>query len=591
MNSLTTFAALIGAAVLLVPLFKRAKLGTVLGYLATGVLVGPFGFNQVSDPESLLHTAELGIVLLLFVIGLELQPSRLWALRRQVFGLGALQMIGCGLAIGIVAAWGFGLSVKASLLIGWTLALSSTALVLPTLAERKELTTQYGRESFAVLLFQDLSVIPLLALIPLLDVGLPKAGTAPVVGLAVLAVVVLVGRKLLHWLFVYVARFGSRELFTAAALLCALGLASLMAAVGLSMSLGAFVAGVLLADSEFRHELEATIDPFKGLLLGLFFMAVGMNIDLDLLATMPARVIGMALGLIAIKLAVLWVLRLLAPDGASTARPLALALAQGGEFAFVVTSMVEQGRLVPGRLAEQMTLAVAISMALAPLLFLANDWLARRDAKKPARPYDALPTDPAPVVIAGFGRVGQVVGRVLMKQGIRFTAVDSDPDQVETVRRFGMKVFYGDTAHLALLESAQLAAAKVFVLAIDDVEHSLQVAELVRRHYPKVSIVARARNRFHAYRLIDLGVTVQVRETLLSSVEMGREVLDALGVPDEDIARTVARFLDNDRMLLARQQAVYHDEQQLIQTSKEAREELASILDVERRQEKRQKPD
>ncbi|MCX9157741.1 monovalent cation:proton antiporter-2 (CPA2) family protein [Niveibacterium sp. 24ML] len=591
MNSLTTFAALIGAAVLLVPLFKRAKLGTVLGYLATGVLVGPFGFNQVSDPESLLHTAELGIVLLLFVIGLELQPSRLWALRRQVFGLGGLQMVGCGVAIGLVAAWGFGLSVKASLLIGWTLALSSTALVLPTLAERKELTTQYGRESFAVLLFQDLSVIPLLALIPLLDVGLPKAGRAPLVGLAVLLVVVLVGRKLLHWLFVYVARFGSRELFTAAALLCALGLASLMAAVGLSMSLGAFVAGVLLADSEFRHELEATIDPFKGLLLGLFFMAVGMNIDLDLLATMPARVIGMALGLIAIKLAVLWVLRLLAPDGASTARPLALALAQGGEFAFVVTSMVEQGRLVPGRLAEQMTLAVAISMALAPLLFLANDWFARREAKKPARPYDELPTDPAPVVIAGFGRVGQVVGRVLMKQGIRFTAVDSDPDQVETVRRFGMKVFYGDTAHLALLESAQLSAAKVFVLAIDDVEHSLQVAELVRRHYPKVAIVARARNRFHAYRLIDLGVTVQVRETLLSSVEMGREVLDALGVPDEDIAKTVARFLDNDRMLLARQQAVYHDEQQLIQTSKEAREELASILDVERRQDKREKPE
>ncbi|GAA5178128.1 monovalent cation:proton antiporter-2 (CPA2) family protein [Niveibacterium umoris] len=586
MTSLTTFAALIAAAVLLVPLFKRARLGTVLGYLVAGVLVGPFGLNLVGDPESLLHTAELGIVLLLFVIGLELQPSRLWALRRQVFGLGALQLIGCGTVIGTVVAVGFGLSIKAGVLLGWTLALSSTALVLPTLAERKELTSQYGRESFAILLFQDLSVIPLLALIPLLDVGLPKAGRNPLMGLLVLLVVVLVGRRVLHWVFVYVARFGSRELFTAAALLCALGLASLMEAVGLSMSMGAFVAGVLLADSEFRHELEATIDPFKGLLLGLFFMAVGMNANLDLLGTMPVRVISFALGLLALKASVLWVLRRIAPDGIDSARPLAFALAQGGEFAFVVFSMVEQGRLVPIRVADQMTLAVALSMAFAPLLFIANDWLAKRDAKRPARDYDPMPTDPPTVVIAGFGRVGQVIGRLLMKQGIRFTAVDNDPEQIETVRRFGMQVYYGDAAHLALLESAQVGSAKVFVLAIDDVERSLQVAELVRRHFPKLAIVARARNRFHAYRLIDLGVTVQVRETLLSSIEIGRGVLENLGLDENEIAKTVARFVEADRMLLSRQQAVYHDEQQLIQTSKEARAELASILDLERKQAK-----
>ncbi len=584
MTSLTTFAALIAAAVILVPLFKRAKLGTVLGYLAAGVLVGPFGFNRVGDPESLLHTAELGIVLLLFVIGLELQPSRLWALRRQVFGLGALQMVGCGAVIGAGLTIGLGLSVKAGILLGWTLALSSTALVLPTLAERKELMTQYGRESFAILLFQDLSVIPLLALIPLLDVGLPKAGRNPLMGLVVLLGIVLIGRRVLHWMFVYVARFGSRELFTGAALLCALGLASLMEAVGLSMSLGAFVAGVLLADSEFRHELEATIDPFKGLLLGLFFMAVGMNANLDLLGSMPVRILSLAIGLLATKTAVLWLLRRLAPDGAGSARPLAFALAQGGEFAFVVFSMVEQGRLVPGRIADQLTLAVALSMALAPLLFLANDWLGRREAKRPVRAFDTLPTDPPTVVIAGFGRVGQVVGRVLMKQGVRFTAVDNDPEQIETVRRFGMQVYYGDAAHLALLESAQVGSAKVFVLAIDDVERSLQVAELVRRHYPKLAIIARARNRFHAYRLIDLGVTLQVRETLLSSIEIGRGVLGSLGVSEAEIAQTVARFIEADNRLLARQQAVYHDEQQLIQTSKEARAELAAILDLERKQ-------
>lgn len=584
MTSLTTFAALIAAAVILVPLFKRAKLGTVLGYLMAGVAVGPFGLNRVGDPESLLHTAELGVVLLLFVIGLELQPSRLWALRRQVFGLGALQLIGCGTVIGIATAVGFGLSVKAGIVLGWTLALSSTALVLPTLAERKELTTQYGRESFAILLFQDLSVIPLLALIPLLDLGLPKAGRNPLLGLAVLIAVVIVGRRALHWLFVYVARFGSRELFTAAALLCALGLASLMQAVGLSMSLGAFVAGVLLADSEFRHELEATIDPFKGLLLGLFFMAVGMNADLSLLGELPVRIVGFALGLLAVKAGVLWLLRRFAPDGADSARPLAFALAQGGEFAFVVFSMVEQGRLVPGRVADQMTLAVALSMAFSPLLFLANDWLARREAKRPARAFDPLPTDPAPVVIAGFGRVGQVVGRMLMMQGIRFIAVDSDAEQIETVRRFGMQVYYGDVGHLALLESAQVGSAKVFVLAIDDVERSLQVAELVRRHYPKLTIVARARNRFHAYRLLDLGVTLQQREALLSSIQIGREVLNGLGVEAADITRTVERFVEHDEKLLARQRAVYHDEQQLIQTSREARAELASILEQSRGQ-------
>jgi monovalent cation:proton antiporter-2 (CPA2) family protein len=580
MNSLTSVAALLAAAVLIVPLFRRAGLGTVLGYLATGVLIGRFGTGLIDDPEELLHLAEIGIVLLLFVIGLELQPSRLWALRRQVFGLGLLQLVGCGATIAGVAM-ALGASPLSAFVIGWTLALSSTALVLPTLAERKELTTRYGRESFAILLFQDLSVIVLLAILPLLGVGSAKAGQRPYVGLLVLVAVALVGRTVLGWLFRYVARFGSREVFTAAALLCALGLALLMQAAGLSMSLGAFVAGVLLADSEFRHELEASIAPFETLLLGLFFIAVGLSIDLGLLVRAPLHVLGITVGLLALKVAVLYLLRRAFAGGADTARPLAFALAQGGEFAFVVFTMLEQGALVPQGLLDELNLAVALSMAFAPLFFLANDRLARMASGKQERVFDEIADDANAVVIAGFGRVGQVVARLLLARGLPFTALDSDAAQVETVRRFGMKVYYGDASQLALLHAAKVDKARVFVLAIDDVEASLRTAELVRRHFPHVKLVARARNRFHAYRLLDLGVDVQFRETLRSSIDMGSAVLGELGLGTPEIEGMVARFVEHDQRLLLRQHAVWHDEQALVQTSKDARAELVSIFEEE----------
>ncbi len=578
MNPFTTIAILLGLTVLFVPLFKRAGLGSVLGYLAAGVLIGPSGLALVDDPESLLHTAEIGVVLLLFVIGLELQPSRLWALRRQVFGLGFLQLAGVG------AALASGIAGKVAVVLGWTLALSSTALVLPTLAERRELTSRYGRESFAILLFQDLSVIVLLAILPLLGVAGARAGVRPYVGLAVLVIVILVGRKLLAWLFAYVARFGNREVFTAAALFVALGLALLMEAAGLSRSLGAFVAGVLLADSEFRHELEAAIAPFETLLLGLFFIAVGMAIDLSLLFAEPVRVFGYAIGLLVLKIASLFLLRRFLPHGRDVARPLALVLAQGGEFAFVVFALLDDGHLVPSRMLDELTLAVALSMGLAPLLFVLNDVLTRRArARIPKRPFDTLPeqTD-APVVIAGFGRVGQLIGRLLLAQKVRFTALDIDPTQVELVRRFGTQVYYGDASHLDLLRAAGLAKAKIFVLAIDDVEASLKTAELVRRHFAHVRILARARNRFHAYRLLDLGVEEPLRETLLSTIELGRRTLAGIGQRDDEIDRVVRRFAEHDAALLRRQHAVYHDDQHLMQTTQEARAELASILDQDR---------
>ena len=583
MQSLTTFAALLLASVLFVPLFKRAGLGTVLGYLAVGMLIGPFGVKLVRDPDNLLHTAELGVVLLLFVIGLELKPSRLWALRRPVFGLGALQLFGVAAALAGAGRYLLGLSLPAASVVGIILALSSTAFVLPTLAERRELSTRYGREAFAILLFQDLSVIPLLALIPLFGTGRSTALTHPAVGLGLLLVVAVVGRPLLDNLFRYVARVNSREMFTAAALVTVLGLALMMQAGGLSMSLGAFVAGVLLADSEFRHELEASIAPFQGLLLGLFFMAVGMSTNLGLLVQFPMQILGLTAGLIFVKVVVLYVLRRLMGGVPGEARMLALALAQGGEFAFVLFDAAQSFKVLGEVQADKLTLVVALSMAASPLLLLIGDRLARAERnRQPVRAFDEIPDESSEVVIAGFGRVGQIIGRLLLARGVSFTALDADAGQVDTVRRFGLKVFYGDAAHLDLLHAAQLGQAKVFVLAIDDVEASLRTAELVRKHFPHVQIVARARNRFHASRLMDLGIERQIREPLPSSLEMARWTLELLHEPPALAEQMVNRLARHDAAVLARQQAISHDESKLIQSSLEAREELVQILEEAR---------
>jgi voltage-gated potassium channel Kch len=392
----------------------------------------------------------------------------------------------------------------------------------------------------------------------------------------------VVGRPLLDFLFRYVARVNSREMFTAAALATVLGLALLMQAGGLSMSLGAFVAGVLLADSEFRHELEAAIAPFQGLLLGLFFVAVGMSTNLSLLVRFPLQILGLTLGLIAIKGAVLYLLRRLVGGARTESRQLALALAQGGEFAFVLFDAAESFKVLGEIQADKLTLVVALSMALSPLLLILADRIARAAQAAAPKPYDEMPSEASEVVIAGFGRVGQIVGRLLLARGTRFTALDVDAGQVETVRRFGLKVFYGDAAHLDLLHAAQLEQARVFVLAIDDVEASLRTAELVRKHFPHVHIVARARNRFHATRLMDLGIEHQIREALPSSLEMARWTLELLDEPPALVEQMVSRFAHHDADVLARQQAIGHDEQKMIQSSLEARAELVQILEEAR---------
>jgi len=571
------------AAVLLVPLCSRLALGAVLGYLIAGVLIGPAELGLVSDVDGIMHVSEFGVVLLLFVIGLELQPARLWVLRHQVFGLGLAQVLLTGLVLAGLALW-FGLSWQAALVTGLGLAMSSTAFVLQSLAEKGQLPTRHGREAFAILLFQDLAVIPLLALLPLLagngGNALPGWQSA-LRALLIVAATIVASRTLLRPLFRSVIRFGGREIFTAMALLVVIAMAMLMESLGLSMSLGAFLAGVLLADSEYRHELEAAIGPFKGLFLGLFFMAVGMSTNVGLLLSQPGTVLGLVLLLIAVKALVLYCLRRLRGVPAQSSRKLALVLAQGGEFAFVLFAMAQSSRIFNEGQADLLTVVVTVSMLVSPLLLLFEDKLLSRWLdREPPPEYDAIDEPATPVVIAGYGRFGQVVSRILNSRRIAFTALDNDPETVDVVRRFGNKVYYGDSAHLDLLYAAKVGEAKLFVLAVEDVEKSIKTAEMVRRHFPNLPIYARARNRFHAYKLMDLGVRQVVRETLYSSMELSRGVLTELGLDASEVERTVAGFRAFDNKLLLQQHAFYQDEARMIQTSKQVSDELMGLFEA-----------
>jgi glutathione-regulated potassium-efflux system ancillary protein KefC/glutathione-regulated potassium-efflux system protein KefB len=583
---LAEVAVFLAAAVVAVPLFRRLGLGAVLGYLVAGVVVGPWGLRLITDVTSIRQFAEFGVVLLLFVMGLQLQPARLWVLRRSVFGLGSAQ-VGATAALIAGAALALGVSWQAACVIGFGLAMSSTAFVLQVLAERNQLTARFGRSSFAILLFQDLAVIPLLAIIPLLG----PAGSATRTGgnallsgaiaLSVIVAVVVAGRLLLRPVLQVIARTRIQEIFTAAALLVVIGVALLMSGVGLSMSLGAFLAGVLLADSEFRHELEANIEPFKGLLLGLFFISVGMSVDLGLIASRPGLVIAGVVGLMLVKALVLYAVGRAANHDAGSARSLAATLAQGGEFAFVLFNLAAANGVMERELVGLLVVIVSLSMAATPLALALNDALARRlHRSAPAPAFDDIQAnEDSSVIIAGFGRVGQIVARILLVRGIGFTALDISTEQVETVRKFGRTVYFGDASRLDLLIAARAENARLFVLAIDDVEASIRTAETVHRHFPHLRILARARNRFHAYRLMDLGVELIERETLLGSLNLARGVLQELGVPVQETERTIERFRMHDAQTLQRQHAVYHDERQLIQTSREAAAELQGLFE------------
>ncbi len=573
------------AAVIAVPVFRRFGLGAVLGYLAAGVALGPFGLAFVRDVEPVLTASEIGVVMMLFVIGLELSPSRLLVMRKPVFGAGGMQVLACGLALGLLAA-AAGLGWKAALVVGLALALSSTAVGLQMLSERRELGTRHGRIAFAILLFQDLAVIPLLAAIPLLgqaavpDVGLPWMAVAKAIG--GIALVVVGGRVLLGHVFRAVARTRMPEVFTGAALLVVLGSAWILQQVGLSPGLGAFLAGVLLADSEFRHELEAQIDPFKGLLLGLFFMAVGMSIDLQRALAEPALLLGLVATLMAVKFALVFAVgRSAGGLGGQDALQLAGFLALGGEFAFVIFAESVRAGLIDPLLRDRLVAAVGVSMALTPLLVIAiSRALKARPVEAPKREFDHIPDGHPEVLIAGFGRFGQIVARLLAAQKVPFIAIEHSAEQVDFVRRFGNPVYYGDPARAELLRSAGAAHVRLFVIAIDDVGDNIRTARIIRRLYPDARVFGRARDRRHAWQLMDLGVQA-VRETFHSSLQMGEQVLVALGLAPETAHERAQQFRRHDEQVLNTQYLVHDDEEALVQSARDARAELETLFEAD----------
>ncbi|MFM9969427.1 MAG: monovalent cation:proton antiporter-2 (CPA2) family protein [Burkholderiales bacterium] len=584
MHLLQQAAIFLLVAVLLVPLFQRARLGAVLGYLAAGMVIGPSGFGMGGELGTTMEIAEFGVVLLLFLIGLELEPRRLWVLRRPVFGLGGAQVLASALAIGLICL-PLGLDWRAALVAGLALSLSSTALVLSSLAERGQLTARHGREAFAVLLFQDLAVIPMLALLPLLAAQQSESAggwLAAAKGVGAIVTVILASRIVIRPALKAIAQFGGREVFTAAALLLVVGAALLMHSIGLSMSLGAFLAGVLLADSEFRHELEADIQPFKGLLLGLFFMAVGMSANLSLFAEQPLTITVLALLLVAVKLAVVYPVARLMGAASVSAWRLAVALAQGGEFAFVLFAMAVTLGVLEAPQAQLLVLVVTLSLLAAPLLFFLQDRVIEPIIEARSAPaFDVIDEGANPVIIAGYGRVGQIVSRVLRMSGTAFTAIEANYQQVDFVRRYGGKVYYGDASRLELLEAAKAGQAKLFVLAIDDVEASVRTARVLRHHFPSLPIIARARNRVHVFRLRDLGVKNIFRDTLPASLDMARLSLLRLGTGVTAAERTVSLFRQSDEEQLDAQYAVQHDEAKLIQSSQEAAEQLRELFETD----------
>ncbi|KAA8700903.1 MULTISPECIES: monovalent cation:proton antiporter-2 (CPA2) family protein [Pseudomonas] len=592
-NLLQAAVVFLLAAVLTVPLAKHLKLGAVLGYLFAGVIIGPSVLGLVGNPQSVAQFSELGVVLLLFIIGLELSPKRLWVMRKAVFGVGLAQVLLTAMVMGAVALWAFGQSWNSAIVLGLGLALSSTAFGLQSLAERKELNSPHGRLAFAILLFQDIAAIPLIAMVPLLA-GSDHTTTAAQDlnhGLQVLgsiAVVIIGGRYLLRPVFRIVAKTGLREVSTATALLVVIGTAWLMELVGVSMALGAFLAGLLLADSEYRHELESQIEPFKGLLLGLFFISVGMGANIGLLFSTPFVVLGLTLLLIAIKLPLLYAVgQMVGELNRESAVRLGVVLAAGGEFAFVVFKIGRDQGLFAPHLYDVLVLTITLSMALTPLLLLLCPKLFRPKTKPVEVPeeYRAIESDAPRVVIAGMGRMGQIVARILRAQNISFIALDTSVETIELTRSFGgMPVFYGDPQRPEILHAAKVDQAEYFVIAMDDPEINIKTAELVRNLYPHMKIIARARNRQHVHRLVDLDAS-PVRETFYSSLEMSRRTLVGLGLSETQADARINRFKHHDLQLLTAQHAVYDDAAKVMQSAQESRAELARLFEMDRLEE------
>lgn len=679
MEFLTDAIYFLLAAIVAVPICKRLGLGSVLGYMLAGIVIGPLVLGLIEDAESVQHTAELGVVFLLYIIGLELKPSRLWTMRRSVFAVGGAQVLLTGVALSAIA-WLLGQAIGPGIVIGFALAMSSTAFALQMLSEREEMTTEHGRAAFGVLLFQDLAVIPLLAIVPLLSIGVGTStmaevaediGANPIVvetvtetvadtvddlageqldlaahgevlsldansldnhalvtddsyaatpithakadvdvhvqyaevgenalhiapvpqesllwkileALLVVLGVYVVGRYLLRYVLRYVAYTNNHELFTALSLLTVLGTALLMEQVGLSMALGGFMAGVLLADSEYRHQLEADIEPFKGLLLGLFFIATGMMLSLDPVVEQPLLMTALVLGLVSIKGFILYGIGRLSGMQGAAALALAATLCQGGEFAFVIfIQAVSSGSLQAG-VADLLIVVVTLSMVITPLLVMLLSAIQKRRARRAetqAIQPDLPEVQEVPqVIIAGFGRFGQITARILAGHKIAFTALEKSVEQVDYVKKFGNEVYYGDPGRIELLRAAHADEAKVLVIAVDNTDTALRIAVMARQHFPNLTVISRAKNRQHYYQLKELGVKIINRETFASALEVAASVLQQLGFSREDAAKTVQMFRDSDEARLEENFADWQDDEKMQAHARLAAIELQKLF-------------
>lgn len=584
---LTTSLVYLAAAVIAVPLARVLGLGSIIGYLAAGIAIGPWGLKLVTDAQTILSVAEFGVVLMLFLVGLELEPRRLWAMRRPIFGWGTAQVASCA-ALMAGVAMAFGVSWQLALAASLGLAMSSTAIGLAVLGERNAMPTNAGQGVLSVALFQDVAAIPILALLPFLAPQAAQAAGGGWLGaakaVAVIAALLLGGRLLLRPALRWIAGSKTPEIFTAASLLLVVATAALMHAVGLSMALGAFLAGVLLAESEYRRELETDLEPFKGLLLGLFFIAVGMSIDFAVVLAQPGLIAAVVLGFLLVKAVVLTVIARGMPIPLAERPVFVILLAQGGEFGFVVFQAAQQAGVIDGATSSLLVAAVAVSMLISPLaLVLADKWLLPRLAQQGASKLAEL-DEPQnqQVIVAGFGRYGQIVGRVLLANGIQPTVLDYDSEAVEGIRRFGLKVFYGDATRLDLLRKAGAAEARVLVVAIDDVEQSLALVDMAREHFPALQIVARARNVQHLYQLRDRGVTLIERETFDSALMSARGVLEALGFERHQARNLALRFRRHNLQQIEEAAPHFKDESKLIAMSKIGRAQMEQFMAEER---------
>ncbi len=589
----------LAAAVIAVPVAKKLGLGSIIGYLVAGIAIGPWGLKLVTNVQDILAFAEFGVVLMLFLVGLELEPKRLWNLRRPIFGWGSAQVMACAAFI-TAAAMAFGVDWKIALVAGLGLALSSTAIALQAIGERNLMPTSSGQAGFSILLFQDVAAIPILALLPLLgaltgDNEATAQSSRALEALKIIAVIggiILGGRLLLRPVLGWIAKSDTPEIFTAASLLLVVGIAALMHFVGLSMALGAFLAGVLLAESEYRRELETDIEPFKGLLLGLFFIAVGMSIDFGVLIQSPGLMAAILFGFLGLKLAIIYGIARAMKLPFQERPVFTVLLAQGGEFAFVVFQAAAGTNLFSMQTSSLLIGAVALSMLITPLLLIGVDKLilpgyARAGA---AHMDEIAEQQSAPIIIAGFGRYGQIIGRMLLAQGVAPTVLDHDADMIETVRAFGYRVFYGDATRLDLLRTAGAATAKILVVAVDSVEQSMKIIDLAKEHFPQLQIVARAKDVAHLNQLRDKGVMRVERELFESSLRSARAVLELLGQPPHEARQNAMRFRQHNLALLEQLYPHHKNRAKLIVVAKQGRQQLEEQMAKEREELAQKRP-